>query len=139
MNTDTATTAPEDDEDHWPVFKLSPTEYEQAVESIAKAMGHDITDWQVRHLDKVHGLDGDYVIDVSVWFQLAGMDFLVLFECERHASAVKREHVQALHAKLQSTGAQKGVLVAASGFQSGALWYAEAHGIACIRLVYTGT
>jgi restriction system protein len=63
------------------------------------------------------------------------MDFLVLFECKRHASPVKREHVQVLHAKMQSTGAQKAVLVAASGFQSGALHYARAHGIACVRLV----
>ena len=36
---------------------------------------------------------------------------------------------------MQSTGAQKGVVVAASGFQSGALQYAQAHGIACVRLV----
>jgi|SRR5690606_21049205 len=43
--------------------------------------------------------------------------------------------VQVLHRKLQSTGAQKGVVVAASGFQSGALEYATAHHIACIRLV----
>ncbi len=39
------------------------------------------------------------------------------------------------HSKLQSTGAQKGVLVAATGFQSGALEFAKAHGIACVRLV----
>jgi restriction system protein len=37
--------------------------------------------------------------------------------------------------KLQSTGAQKGVVVAATGFQSGALEFAKAHGIACVRLV----
>ncbi|MGW9192525.1 hypothetical protein [Micromonospora chersina] len=36
--------------------------------------------------------------------------------------------------KLQSTGAQKGVVVAASGFQS-ALDFAKAHGIACVRLI----
>lgn len=48
---------------------------------------------------------------------------------------VKREDVQVLHDKLRSTGAHKGVVVAASGFQSGALAYAKAHGIACVRLV----
>jgi hypothetical protein len=89
----------------------------------------------VEHLDPIEGPDGTYVIDVTVRFRLAGMDFLVLFECKRHKSPVKREHVMVLHAKLQSTGAQKGVVVAASGFQSGALQYAQAHGIACVRLV----
>ena len=64
-----------------------------------------------------------------------GADFLILFECKRHATPVKREHVQVLHAKLASVGAQKGVVVAAAGFQRGALEYARAHGIACVRLV----
>jgi restriction endonuclease Mrr len=132
---DAVTTTPEDNEDHWPTFTLGPTEYEQAVVDIATSVGQAITDWRVRHLDPVEGLGGTYIIDVTVRFQLAGMDFLVLFECKRHASPVKREHVQVLHAKIQSTGAQKGVVVAASGFQSGALEYARVHGIACVRLV----
>ena len=135
MSSDTATTTPEDNEDHWPTFTLSPAEYEQAVADIARSVNQEITHWRVQHLDPVEGRDGTYIIDVTVRFQLAGMDFLVLFECKRHASPVKREHVQVLHAKLQSTGAQKGVVVAASGFQSGALQYARAHGIACVRLV----
>jgi len=131
---DAVSTAPEGDEDHWPRFTLEPSEYEQAVADIAASVGHEITSWRVRHLDPVEGLDGTYIIDVTVRFQLAGLDFLVLFECKRHASPVKREHVQVLHTKMQSTGAHKGVLVAASGFQSGALHYARTHGIACVRL-----
>jgi restriction system protein len=63
------------------------------------------------------------------------MNFLILFECKRHKDPVKRSDVQVLLAKLQSTGAQKGVVVAVTGFQSGALEFAKAHGIACIRLV----
>ena len=63
------------------------------------------------------------------------MDFLILFECKRHKDPVKRSDIQVLLTKLQSTGAQKGVAVAATGFQSGALEFAKAHGIACVRLV----
>ncbi|NES17241.1 MULTISPECIES: hypothetical protein [Micromonospora] len=37
--------------------------------------------------------------------------------------------------KLQFTGVRKSVVVAASGFQSGAFDFAKAHGIACVRLV----
>lgn len=121
--------------DHWPRFSLGPKAYEKAVADIVKAMDLELTDWQVQHLAPVEGLDGTYVIDVTARFRLKGLDFLVLFECKRHSTAVKREHVQVLHSKLQSTGAQKGVVVAASGFQSGALEYAKAHGIACIRLI----
>ncbi|MGH8546983.1 MAG: restriction endonuclease, partial [Gammaproteobacteria bacterium] len=64
-----------------------------------------------------------------------GADFLMLFECKRHASPVEREDVQILKDKLRSSGAHKGVIVAASGFQKGALQYAEIHKIACVRLV----
>ncbi|MFD3427516.1 restriction endonuclease [Nocardia fluminea] len=121
--------------DHWPAFNLTPKEYEQAVAAIAETMDLEVVGWEVKHLDSVEGLDGTYVMDVTARFRLAGMDFLILFECKRHTSAVKRSDVQVLHTKLQSIGAQKGVVVAATGFQSGALEFAKAHGIACVRLV----
>jgi hypothetical protein len=134
-NSQPLTTAADHQPDHWPTFALGPTDYELAVTDIAKSMDLQITDWQVQHLEPVEGLEGSFDIDVTARFRLAGMDFLILFECKRHSSAVKRDHVLALHAKLQSVGAQKGVIVAASGFQSGALQYARAHSIACVRLI----
>ncbi|MEV4343494.1 restriction endonuclease [Actinoplanes sp. NPDC049596] len=86
---------------------LTSVKCEQAVADIAKSVGREITGWRVQHLDPVDGLDGTYIIDVTARFLLAGMDFLVLFECKRHKSSVKREHVQTLHTKLQSTGARR--------------------------------
>jgi restriction system protein len=126
---------PDDGFDRLPTFELSPEDYELAVADLVKTCGQEVADWQVKHLDPVDGLDGTYVIDVTVRFRIFGADFLTLFECKRHASPVKREHVQVLRDKLVSTGAQKGVVVAASGFQSGALSYAKAHRIACVRLL----
>lgn len=125
----------EEGSDRWPTFELSPADYERAVAALVRDSGQEVTDWQVRHLDPVEGVDGTYIIDVTVRFRLLGADYLTLFECKRHASPVKREHVQVLHDKLRSTGAHKGVVVAASGFQSGALSYAKTHGIACVRLL----
>lgn len=125
----------EDGVDRWPTFDLTPEEYERAVASLVQAAGHEVADLRVQHLDPVEGVDGTYIIDVTVRFRLMGADFLMLFECKRHSSPVKREHVQVLRDKLQSTGAHKGVVVAASGFQRGALEYARTHGIACVRLV----
>jgi restriction system protein len=125
---------PNDGSDRWPAHELSPVEYERAVAALVRDSGQEVTDWQVRHLDPVEGVDGTYIIDVTVRFRLLGADYLTLFECKRHATPVKREHVQVLHDKLRSTGAHKGIVVAASGFQSGALSYAKTHGIACVRL-----
>ena len=125
----------EDGVDRWPTFDLTPGEYERAVADLVQATGHEVTDFRVQHLDPVEGVDGTYIIDVTARFRLMGADFLMLFECKRHSSPVKREHVQVLKDKLQSTGAHKGIVVAASGFQRGALEYARIHGIACVRLV----
>src|SRR6478736_2651814 len=95
--------------------------YEEAVAAIANSMNLELVGWEVKHLDPVEGLDGTFIVDVTARFRLAGMDFLILFECKRHKDPVKRSDVQVLLAKLQSTGAQKGVVVAATGFQRGAL------------------
>jgi hypothetical protein len=130
-----AATASAGEEDHWPSFDITPKAYEEAVAAIAKSMNLNLVGWEVKHLDQVEGLDGIYIMDVTARFQLAGMNFLILFECKRHKDPVKRSDVQVLLTKLQSTGAQKGVVVAATGFQSGALEFAKAHGIACVRLV----
>lgn len=123
------------EEGRWPAFDLTPAQYEQAVQDLVKATGHEVTDWQVKHLDPIDGVDGSFVIDVTARFRLLGFDFLMLFECKRHASRVKREHVQVLNDKLRSTGAHKGVMVAAAGYQSGALEYARVNKIGCVRLV----
>jgi restriction system protein len=125
----------DDGNDYWPVYQPSPDEYERAVARLVESYGHELTEREVTHLDKVEGVDGTYIIDVTVRFRLDGQDFLVLYECKRHSRPVERADIQVLHDKLRSTGAQKGVVVAASGFQRGALEYAKAHSIACARLV----
>jgi hypothetical protein len=81
----------EDGLDRWPMFALTPAEYERAVADLVRTAGHEVTDWQVQHLEPVEGVDGTFVIDVTVRFRLLGADFLMLFECKRHASPVKRE------------------------------------------------
>jgi hypothetical protein len=121
--------------DNWPDFEISPAQYEEVVADLMRSADVDVANLEVALLDKIAGLDGEFVIDVTVRFRLFGFDYLTLFECKRHAGRVKREHVQVLRDKLSSTGAQKGVMVAASGFQRGALEYARAHGIGCVRLV----
>jgi hypothetical protein len=87
------------EEDHWPSFDITPKAYEEAVASIAKSMNLNLVGWEVKHLDPIEGLDGTYIMDVTARFQLAGMDFLILFECKRHKDPVKRSDVQVLLTK----------------------------------------
>ena len=78
--------------------------------------------------------DGKYQVDVYLEFTLAGLRFRVLCECKRYKNRVSREKVELLHSRLESVAAQKGVLISTSDFQSGAIQYAKAHGIALIKV-----
>lgn len=116
------------------VFELSPGEYEQAVKAILDAAAGGVVAYSSRHLESIAGSDGDYIFDVTARFEALGVAFLVLVECKRYRRRVERQEVQVLWAKMQSVGAQKGMLFATAGFQQGAVEVAQAHGIALVRL-----
>ena len=67
-------------------------------------------------------------------FTAMGSKFKVICECKQYKKSVDREKVVVLHKKVESIGAHKGILLSTSGFQSGAIQYARAHGIALIRM-----
>ncbi|HEY6095791.1 MAG TPA: restriction endonuclease [Gallionellaceae bacterium] len=120
--------------DHYPPVQISPEQFELEVKAVLDGLGLGLAEYQSQHREVVGGPDGDYEIDVTVRFSALGANFLVLVECKRHKNPVKREVIQSLYAKLLSLGAQKGVVFSTSGFQSGALEFAEAHGIATVQL-----
>ena len=115
-------------------ISLSPQAFELAVKGILDASGKELVSYSSSHLEKVEGTDGDYIIDVVARFVALEAEFLVLIECKHHRRKIERHDVQALFAKMQSTGAQKGMLFSTSGYQSGAIEFAGAHGIALVQL-----
>jgi restriction system protein len=117
------------------VVVVAPKDYVLAVKAILDAAGSALTRYESSHLEPVAGVDGEYVIDVVATFSALGADFRVLVECKHEKRRVERQDVQVLKAKLESTGAQKGMLFSVAGFQSGAIEYADAHGIALVELV----
>ncbi|WP_052962761.1 restriction endonuclease [Pseudomonas fluorescens] len=122
-------------DDRYPQLTLTPIEFERHVRSMLDAMGHSILEYRSEHREVIQGVDGEYEIDVSVRFHYLGMEFLILVECKHYKSSVKRETLQALYDKMRSVGAQKCALFTTSGFQSGALKYAEIHKIATVKVV----
>jgi len=66
---------------------------------------------------------------------LQGARIVVLVECKRYSQPVEREKLLSLWAKLQDVKAHKAMMFATCGFQSGALDYATAYGIATIAFV----
>lgn len=113
---------------------LTPQEYELAVKGILDAAGEELLSYESEHQPRLAGPDGEYVIDVVARFSALGGTFTVLVECKHEKRKVERQDIQILHTKLQSLGAQKGIVFSVSGFQAGALEYALAHGIATVQL-----
>jgi restriction system protein len=115
-------------------ISLSPAEFEKAVKAILDGSGVALKDYKSDHLASLTGVDGDYVIDVAVTFAALGGDYLVLVECKHEKRRTERQDVQILYAKIQSLGAQKGMIFSTAGFQEGAVQFAELHGIALVQI-----
>lgn len=98
--------------------------------------GEGLKDLEVTHNVKESVSDGTYQIDVKATFEIfGGSNIVVLVECKKYSSPVKREKVEILYSRLQSLGANKGIIFSASGFQQGAYEFATKHGIALIRIL----
>jgi len=117
-----------------PPTALTPREFELVVKEILEVAGAPLNSFSVNHLERIAGTDGEYIIDVVVRFLALGADFLVLVECKHLIRKVERQDVQVLLAKVASVGAHKGMIFSNSGFQSGAIEFATAHGIALVQI-----
>jgi restriction system protein len=115
-------------------IEMTPTQFEQEVTRCLKASGMSLVSSSVKHNVKLPGSDGVYQIDVLAEFEALGAKFRVLIECKHQKHPIKREIVQILHDKIRSTGSQKGMIFATTGFQKGALEYAKDHGIALVQV-----
>lgn len=120
---------------NYPQLAPTPEQFERQVRDFVDALGTNLEDYSSNHREVVIGPDGEYEIDITVRFSALNVNYLTLIECKRYSRPVGREKVQSLYAKMQSVGAQKGIVFSTSGFQLGASEYAAAHGIALVELV----
>lgn len=119
-----------------PDLEITASEFERLVRDWILKQGGELTSLEVTHDVKVEAYDSTYQIDVLVKFQaFAGAELIVLVECKKYRNAVERELVQVLHDKVRSVGAHKGMLFTTTGFQSGAIKYAKAHGLALVSII----
>jgi restriction system protein len=69
----------------------------------------------------VRGVRTNHNVDVVVRSKHVGFEILWLIECKAWKAAVPKEKVLALRSIVEDTGADRGFLMAESGYQSGAL------------------
>jgi hypothetical protein len=74
---------------------------------------------------KVIGARAEHKIDVWVRFRKFGLETEWVIECKDWNSAIPKEKVLALKSLVEDVGADRGVLISAAGFQSGAVRASE--------------
>lgn len=119
-------------------YKVSPCRFEEIVVDYLRNREDGLESFTVEHQGIVYGPDGEFVLDGVARFRFLGADFTVLVECKHHKRPVEREVVQALSDKVRSVCAQKGILFATGGFQSGAIEYARSRSVALVHVTKGG-
>jgi len=119
------------------VSRISPMEFEifcfDVIKAYAEADG--LKNFSIVHDKKIKTHDGEYQIDIYAEFTAVLVTFKIIFECKRYSRSVEREKIVILADKIRSLGINKGVLISTSGFQSGAIEYAKAHGIGLLQII----
>jgi restriction system protein len=119
--------------------EVTPKDYELQVLEWLRQVKGTLIDFQIGHLEKLAGSSGEYEFDIVAKFSIfEGAEIVVLAECKRYRRPVERDDVLALHSKLRDVGAQKAMMFSTGGFQSGAIKYASAHGIATLNFIDGG-
>lgn len=119
------------------IADVSPEEFEKVVRQLLAADGAPLPEFSATHRETIEGDSGAFEIDIVCRFKAFHSDFVVLVECKKHRSFVKREHIQLLRDRVLAVGAHKGIFFTTTGYQSGAVKYAERHGIELFLLADT--
>ena len=117
--------------------ELTSTEFEKYCLEIIQEYAEEekLKNFHIEHNKKIQTYDGTYQIDIYAEFIVLNVQMRMLVECKKYAKPVGRDKVEILANRLQSAGAQKGILISTSGFQSGAAHYAKEHGIALWQIM----
>jgi hypothetical protein len=119
----------------YPATAMTPRDYEGAVARLFSSLPPVVSNLRVQHGDPISTPDGDYAIDTTVRYELFGAEYLTLVEAKLRSRPIERRFVQELYQKVLSAGAQKGILVASTRFQRGAVQFARVHGIALVQFI----
>ncbi len=122
------------------VQDLSPVEFEKCCLEILRGYAEEqnLPSFSITHNKIIKAHDSDYQVDIYAEYTIFGESKIrILVECKQYKNAVKRERVELLNSRLQNTGCNKGILMTTARFQSGAIRFAEEHGISLIEVMNT--
>lgn len=121
------------------IVEMTPTEFEKYSLHILSEQVRSIANCTIQHNKIIEVDDGNYQIDGYIEFEMMGVNYKTLLECKHYKSSISRAKVEVLYDRLRACGANKGVIISSSNFQSGAIQYASKHNIALIQLTDSGS
>lgn len=116
-------------------FDITPTQFEEYSLQLLQEQFEGANNLIIKHNVKEKATDGTYQIDGIITFLQGGFNFKVLVECKHYQSSISREKIAVLYDKLRALNANKGIFIASSNFQKGAIQYATEHNIALVQLI----
>ncbi len=121
--------------DHFQQVDITPEQFERQVHDWIKLSAKGLKNFVVIHLHRLKGDSGEYEIDVMAEFEVFNVAVIkVLVECKRYKSPVKRDVIMILESKIRDTDSHNGIVFSTSGFQKGAIEYAQKRGIATVTV-----
>lgn len=107
------------------------TEYELLAKKIYEALHKsEGINLNIKHNVKIKGISGcEHQIDVYFELMIAGELYKAAIECKNYSSDVSIGKIRDFHSVLRDIGDIKGIFLTKKGYQSGAIKYAEQHGI----------
>ena len=120
------------------IFEMTPTEFEKFALQMLTEQTKGLDKVNIIHNKMVEAYDGNYQLDGYIEFEVMGVMYKTIVECKRYKYPISREIVQKVYDNLRAVGAQKGIIISTSNFQSGAIEYARIHGIALIQITDSG-
>lgn len=100
---------------------ITPTEFEIFCMDTLKAYAEkeELKEFKIEHNKKIETYDSTYQIDVFAEYIAFGCNHKVIIECKHQRNSIKRSIVTELYTKIQSMGAQKGILIFNSWLSKG--------------------
>ena len=120
------------------VLDMEPSDFEKYSLQILKEQTEGLKNVKIIHNKIIEAYDGNYQLDGYIEFEAMGVLYKTIVECKHYKYPISREIVQKVYDNLRAVGAQKGIVISTSNFQSGAINYARIHGIALIQLTEAG-
>lgn len=116
------------------ILEMSPIEFERYSLEILESQTKELGNVKIEHNKIMEADDGSYQLDGYIEFEVMGVMYKTIVECKHWKNPVDRKVIQTVYSNLCAIGAQKGIVISTSNFQTGAIRFASKHGIALIQL-----